>query len=253
MNVNVVNITEAGGVAGVDQVFQAAPDGYTLGTFFLPRTVQQEVLLHPKYVTTELTPIANFRRGAFVLVVGKNFPVPGRVFACSASQSKSVSVGTPVSVAQRICNCPAGRCSRADFEMVPFSGSGPAQTAVIGGHIDAAVIPVDSAIMAQDELRVLLVPTDERLPDLPDVPTASELGYDSADVSFFQAVFGPPNLPADIVTTVGDAIRAAMSDSSFQKQWSDLGFEAYAMDGGDVSELIKEQYQIVDKYKDQLQ
>jgi tripartite-type tricarboxylate transporter receptor subunit TctC len=250
----VENVTEAGGVKGVTDVYNAKPDGYTLLCMFLPRSVQQEVLLKPRYNLREMTPIANFRRGAFVLVVGKNSPYKDYESFLEASKKRPMTVGmSGLGSATHLQAVRLADVSGAKFEIVPFQGTAPAEAAVIGGHIDAAITPSDSALLSLDNLTILVTPTADRLADAPDVPSITEFGFEDAAVSFYQGIMAPPGLPEDIREVLEEACLNALNDPDFLKQWSDLGLEAYGLKGDELKEIIEQYYDIVEEYKDILQ
>jgi tripartite-type tricarboxylate transporter receptor subunit TctC len=102
---------------------------------------------------------------------------------------------------------------------VPYSGGGPAVTALLGGHVDAlasgpaAVIPQIKA----GKLRALAGWGSERIAALPDVPTFKELGHPDAEFYIWSGVFAPRATPAPVLAKLRDAVRAAAAHPDFKE------------------------------------
>jgi tripartite-type tricarboxylate transporter receptor subunit TctC len=108
---------------------------------------------------------------------------------------------------------------------VIFAGGGPTVTAVAGGHVALAghqlseVLPLSSGGL----LKGLAVVTPERVPQMPQVPTAKEAGFPALQVSGWTAISGPPDLPKDIVDKWDAAFREMMADADMSKKAEQLG------------------------------
>lgn len=254
VDVQIENITESGGVAGANEVFNADPDGLTVGFLLLPRTIQQQVLLDTEYQTREFTPIASVRRGLFGLIVRADSPYETFQDFIEASKAKPITVGT--TGAGSATDLQAARLadvSGANITRVPFDGGAPARTAVLGGHVEAAVDALDAQDFAgRDDLRVLVVPTDEPIEEAPDLPTMADSDLPPADVSFYQVFFGPPGMPESVRQGWEAAINTVISDPAVIEAYADAGFSMYFLDAADLGALIGEQEGIVQEYKELL-
>lgn len=108
----------------------------------------------------------------------------------------------------------------ADIDLinVPFDGSAPSIAAAAAGDVDFSIDAVGSQKAQVDggDMRYLAVLTEERLEELPDVPTVKELGYDLQNSSFTGLVV-PAGTPEDIVNTLADAIQAAAQTDEFRE------------------------------------
>ena len=106
------------------------------------------------------------------------------------------------------------RANLPSMNHVPYKGSAPAIQDLVGNQvpclIDAASLLIP--FIASGKLRALLVTGNSRLPALPDVPTAAELGIKNYVVTVFVGLWGPPNLPNDIVRKANTALNTALSD-----------------------------------------
>lgn len=249
----VINNTEAGGTAAVNEVYKAEPDGYTLLSALLPRMIQQEILLTPGYHSDELTSVYNFIRGTFVLAVNKNSPYKDLPSLVEASQKKPITVGvTGMGSATHFQTVRLQDEVEANFVIVPFSGAATAASAAMGGHIDAVTLPINVALQSDDKLRILATPTAERVDLIPDVPSVTEFGYQASDVSFYQAIMAPPGLPSEIRDVLEGALDKLLHDPAFIKRLEGIGEASYPMNGEALSALIKDLQVLVDEYKDVL-
>jgi putative tricarboxylic transport membrane protein len=112
------------------------------------------------------------------------------------------------------------RAAGIQIKHVPFLGGGPSGIALLGGHIDLRLcVPSEAITMLQaGKTRGLAVQVENRLPSLPDVPTFKDLGYhDVMTIVSTQSIWGPANLPQNIVNTLSKGIEKATKDPEFRK------------------------------------
>lgn len=105
-----------------------------------------------------------------------------------------------------------------DTKLVPFAGAGPTKIALLGGHVDFRICQPTEAIamIRAGKTRGLAISTTERMKDLPDVPTFKELGI-SESIILTRSVWGPPNMPPNIVNLITKAVEKATKDPDFIK------------------------------------
>lgn len=117
--------------------------------------------------------------------------------------------------------------TNVDFTHVPYKGSGPALTDVIGGQvpiiIDTTIVPGPQ--IKAGKLRPLEVAYPKRLATLPDGPTAAEAGVPGWDVVSWQAVFAPAGTPKPIVRRLNTEIARIMKTPDVQARLADMGVE----------------------------
>ena len=196
----------AGGTIGTEIAARAAPDGYTLtmgttSTHVIAAGVYSKLKYDPLKDFAPLTLVAST---PYLLVVNpqvkantlKEFVAlaksqPGKLNYASAG------TGTTTHLAMEMLKTAAA----IDAVHVPYNGNGPANTATIGGQVQAlfgsmpAVLPQAKA----GRLRPLAVGTAKRSPALPDVPTVAESGYPGFEVSLWLGFFAPAATPRPIV------------------------------------------------------
>jgi tripartite-type tricarboxylate transporter receptor subunit TctC len=206
----------ASGNIGSDLVAKSPADGYTflLGTDATHTSNPHLFKAFPFDVIRDATPLTLAAKNILVLVAHPSFPPnnirelidyakknPGKLSYGSAGQ------GSPHHLAGAMLNQMAG----IDLVHVPYKGGGPAATDVLGGQIPlvfSSLVTVSSQIQA-GKLKVLGVTEKTRYAGLPNVPAIAET-LPGFEMSSWLGFFGPPNLPAAIVTRLHDSIVKAL-------------------------------------------
>ena len=220
----VVNKTGAAGAVGMSFVANSKPDGYTLLMALSSISIIPEADKlfdrKPAYTMDQLTPIALISADPTIFVVNASRPWQTlKEFVESAkkqpnefSYSSSGVYGT-LHMAMEMLSHSAG----INLKHVPYSGAGPALTAILGGHVDtlasgpAVVIPH----IKGGKLRPLAGWGAKRVASLPDVPTFKELGYD-IEFYIWAGLFAPRGTPAPVVKTVRETVKQAVNTAEFK-------------------------------------
>jgi tripartite-type tricarboxylate transporter receptor subunit TctC len=202
-----------GGTIGVDAAARAEPDGYTL----LHATNSELTVVpavHPNLPydpIKSLVAISTTCAFPFVLVTRKDLPVQSVQDLVALARQKpgtltfaSVGVGT----ANHLIIEPFKAMFKIDVVHVPYKGGGPAANDLLGGHVDASFATLSSILpqVRSGDLRALLVTSKSRVPQLPDVPSAGELGLNDLIVNNWNAFLAPVGTPAAIIDRLHDAI-----------------------------------------------
>ena len=222
------NKAGAGGGIGMAQVAKAKPDGYTIMMALSSVSVIPEAdkILGraPMFTLDQLAPIALVSADPTILVVRAESPWksvrdmvddakkrPGAI-----SYSSSGIYGT-LHVAMAMLADSAG----ISLKHVPFTGAGPAITALLGGHVDALATGPGTVIqhIKAGKLRALAGWGAKRIDALPDLPTLKELGYD-AEFYIWSGLFAPAGTPAPILQTLRHAAAEAVKDPQFRTAMS---------------------------------
>ena len=226
----VVNKTGAAGAVGMSFVANSKPDGYNLLMALSSISIIPEAdklfERKPAYTMEQLIPIALISADPTIFVVNPEHPWktvkefvddakkrPGQV-----SYSSSGVYGT-LHMAMEMLSHAAG----INLKHVPYSGAGPALTAILGGHVDtlasgpAVVIPH----IKSGKLRPLAGWGDKRVASLPDVPTFKEAGYD-IEFYIWAGLFAPRGTPAPIMKTIRGAVRQSVNTPEFKSAMEKL-------------------------------
>jgi tripartite-type tricarboxylate transporter receptor subunit TctC len=221
-DVIVQNIAGAGGMVGSAHVARAVPDGYTI--LFGSRSAAIDMTLYkrPSYsLQNDLAPIVLVADQPTILVARKGLPVNDLqdfigYLKRNASTVKmgSAGVGATGYVDCAIFNGMTG----VKIQAIPYRGSGPAMQDLIGGHFDYFCTISGSAAGAiqNDLIKAIAVFRQQRLPSLPNVPTAAEQGI-HFEASTWSGLFAPAGTPADIIKKIHDAAVDAMGTRAVQE------------------------------------
>lgn len=219
----VVNKTGAAGAVGMSYVANSKPDGYTLLLALSSISIIPEADKlfdrKPAYTMDQLVPIALISADPTIFVVNserpwrsvKEFVEDAKKRPGAISFSSSGVYGT-LHMATEMFMHAAG----IKLKHVPYSGAGPALTAILGGHVDtlasgpAVVIPHIKA----GKLRPLAGWGAKRVAALPEVPTFKELGYD-IEFYIWAGLFAPRGTPEPIMKRLRETLRQVVKDPDF--------------------------------------
>jgi tripartite-type tricarboxylate transporter receptor subunit TctC len=226
----VENVGGAGGMLGAARVKQAQPDGYTLllgtvGTHAQNQTLYKKPLYH---AADDFTPVVLMAELPLVLIARKDLPANNlKEFAAYAKQNQdkmqfgSAGAGAATHLGCVVVNQALG----TDITHVPYPGTGPAMTDLIGGRVDFLCDIITTAKPQVDGGTVKAIATlsKTRSPALPNVPTPAEHGFNDMEAYTWNAFFLPKNAPGDVVEKLNAATVEAMKDSNVRSKLEGLG------------------------------
>jgi tripartite-type tricarboxylate transporter receptor subunit TctC len=214
----VENMPGGRGAAQLAKLTSSAPDGYTIAAVTSTHIGAMNQTLK-SYNVDSFDWIARLATEPYLVVVPSGSPIKTMKDLVEQGKSKPGSIvmagfvrGSGGHFAWEIMAKSAGLPS-ANVRWVPYDSVGDAVTATLGGHASAAIAYVD-LVRTQVEaggLRVIGIMTEQRVPQLPDVPTLKEQGFD-ADTSWQQmrGIIAPKGLPEDVKAKIADAVQAAL-------------------------------------------
>lgn len=203
-------------------VARAQPDGYTLlmGT----NLILSNTLLYKNvpYEPKDLDPVAMLFTVPLVLDVTKELPVNSvqELMAYAKDRPGQLNYGTTgLGSTPHMFGEMLKRMSGTDIVHVPFKGSAPLLQELIAGRIHMAFdgLPPALAQHRAGTIRILAVASQERIPQLPDVPTLTESGYPIVSSSWW-GLFVPAGTPRDIVERLNTLIRDIQGSDAFREQ-----------------------------------
>src|SRR5918996_5358980 len=223
----VVNKPGAGGTAGWAEMVRAEPDGYTLAIVTPPFNVIP-ALARPKqtgYTLDQFTYICVYAVVPDVLLVREDSEfetLADLVEYAKANPGQLKAANTGTLGADFMTTLLIENATGMKFTQIPFTGGAEALQGTLAGTTDVMVASSLFAVAQQGTLRTLALAAPERDPNIPDVPTFSELGYDVVSERF-RVLGGPPGLPEEIVGYWADVCEQVTSDDDFRSEMNELG------------------------------
>ncbi|MFL5059091.1 MAG: Bug family tripartite tricarboxylate transporter substrate binding protein [Xanthobacteraceae bacterium] len=231
----VENRAGAGGTIATRQVAKSAPDGYTLviggtGTLAVNPTLYGNVGYDPR---KDFAPVGLIGTSALIILVHPSIPArsirelidlakqePGKLNYASAGVGSGIHLGTVLFE------------HMADVKLthVPYRGTGPALTDLLGGHVAVYFSSLPSAvgIVKDGKVRALGVTGSKRSPVFPDVPTVAEAGLPEYEAVLHYGIAAPAGTPRPIVDKLNAALRMAVAAPETQQRMATEGTEPLA-------------------------
>jgi tripartite-type tricarboxylate transporter receptor subunit TctC len=234
---------------GTDYVVRSKKDGYTiLYTATAPLIVPK--ILRPKSISydweKDLEPLGGRALFPFTVVVREDSPWKtfGEFIDYAKKHPGEIRVGTPgietiSNFDLEIIKSQTG----TEFTHVPIE-SGPA-IALLGGHIEAAIIPITETVsyIQAGKLRLLLV--SNKLPDFPNAPTMKELGHKQDILLTWFGLYGPSGIPEEARKVLVPAVEKAVKTPEVKARIEKLHFLCDYISPADMKKQIMEEYQTV--------
>jgi tripartite-type tricarboxylate transporter receptor subunit TctC len=229
MPVIVVNKPGAGGTLGTDSVVKAKKDGYTIlltnnAALIYNRILTPESVAYDPF--KDLTPLGLSTRFPLLLLVRPDAPYksfnemvefakknPGKVHV------GTVGAGSVGHFTLEIINTLTG----AGLIMVPFKGASPGVTALLGGHVEGGVLALGTLLSHLKSGAMKGILASNKIPEFPEIPTLSQLGYRQNLFGVWLAFFAPTGVPAEVTKALVPAVEKAVKDPAVAAKLGGLG------------------------------
>jgi len=231
----------AGGTVGSKMVAKSEPDGYTIllgytGTLAIGPSLYKNVGYDPR---KDFAPIGMIGNAPSAVVVHPSFPAKSiaELIAYAKANPGKVNFGSAgVGSVNHITGEYFARSAGITLMHIPYKGTGPALTDLLGGHIPMALAPIPAvhANIAAGLLRALAVTGKTRSGLLPDVPTIAEEGLTGFEASLYYGLVAPAGTPRPIIDRLNKELRTALASDEVKKQ---LG-----LDGTEITSGSPEDY-----------
>jgi len=225
------NKAGASGMVGAEAVAKSAPDGYTLLVNASIHVINPSLYAKPRYdAIADFATVSNLADVPLVLTVNSKIQArsvkelvalgkaatPPLAFASAGNATSQHLSGEAFKIAAGI-----------DMLHVPYKGSAPALTDLVGGQVQLMFdsLPSSMPFIKSGAIRPLAVTTARRSSALPDVPTVAESGYPDFDISTWYGVWAPAATPAPVVQKLSRAIAAIVRMPAVREQFAALGAE----------------------------
>ncbi|QEL23851.1 tripartite tricarboxylate transporter substrate binding protein [Bosea sp. F3-2] len=250
----VENKTGAGGNIAATSVVRAAPDGYTLlfsssGPLATNKLLYKTLSFDP---LTDFTPIALLGDVQGIVAVHPSLPVSSfaELVAYGKANPGKLTFGSPgFGLMGHITGELIQR--KAGFQMthVPYRGSAPLATDLLAGTVNVAIdfIPAYIPHVKSGAIRGLAVTSDQRAPQLPEVPTLSEAGLPEVNATGWFGLVGPKGLPEPVATRLAAITRTYVESAEGREKLAVIGVRARS---GDAAALRAAQTQEIARWAD---
>ena len=239
------NKSGASATVGADFVAKAAPDGYTLLVGTLHHTIAQAVFPKLPYrLESDLTSIGTLAVVPNIVVVNSNIPamtIQDIITISKANPDKynygSAGSGTAHHLIGEVFKLETG----AQLAHIPYRGSAPAVTDLLGGSISVMFDTVPSAMphIKSGKTRALSITTAKRSTAFPDVPTLAETVIAGFDIGTWYGLMAPAGTPAPIINKINTEIVKLINDPAVRKQLESNGIEPLAGTPAEMNTRIK--------------
>jgi tripartite-type tricarboxylate transporter receptor subunit TctC len=242
------NRAGAGGIVGTEIAARAPADGYNLyvgGTALIVTPLLGKV----SYSVRDFAPISRIASVPFILVVHPSMPVKSLRDLITLARSKPGAINyasTGNGTTPHLTTVLFQQQAKIDITHVPYKGSGPALTDLLGGHVDMFFCNMLSAtpLVVSGKLRALAVSSAKRSPVAPQVPTVAESGFPNFETGTWFGLMAPAGVPDQVVTRLHAEVVKALRRSDVQADLAGQGASAL-IDAGpaDMANYIKTETQ----------
>ena len=211
----------AGGMIGAEAVAKSPPDGYTLllgsnGPLSVGPALYPNVPYQP---LRDFAPIISLGVSPIVLVVNPSVPAKNmkELLVYLRANPGTVSIASPgVGTSSHLAGELFQQLTGTKLVHIPYKGSGPAMTDLLGGQVQMAFDPLSSSLpfIKQGKLRAIAVTTDTRSPSAPDIPTLDEVGVKGYEASTYVALLAPAGTPPEVIEKLNISSRKALATTA---------------------------------------
>jgi tripartite-type tricarboxylate transporter receptor subunit TctC len=225
------NAAGAGGSIGANKVAKAPADGYTLMVHHIGMATMPTLVRNIPFKVESDFEYVGLVNDVPMTVIGKpTLPANNwKELVAWVNQNKGkVNLGNAgVGSASHLCGMLLQQALAVDMTAVPYKGTAPAMTDLMGGQIDLMCDQTTNTTSQIEgkKVKAFAVTSPKRLstPALKDLPTMQESGYKDFNVSIFHGLYAPKATPAPVLKKLNDALRVALKDPEFIKKQEGLG------------------------------
>ena len=228
------------GTNAMRSVAKAKPDGYTLiATTSSPMFVTPAVRSSGYNTSTDFTPLLNYSGPYHGVAVQASSPYQSFEELIAAAKSQRVSFGTAGALGgAHLAFELVAKETQTQLKHVPFKGAAATTAALLGGHVEVALIPAYRDLVQDGQLRILGVLDGSRDPDFPSVPTLKELGY-NAEFPSLVGLMVPKGTDQAAVDKLTSVFTEQASSDEFKQFMTKMNQPVRIMSGDALAEIIR--------------
>jgi tripartite-type tricarboxylate transporter receptor subunit TctC len=254
----VENVTGAGGTLGAGRVAKAAPDGYTLLLHHIGMATSATLYRKLAYKPLEAFEYVGLVTEVPMVIVGRKDLEPkdlkSLIEYVKANKDKVTYAHAGVGAASHLCGMLFMSKIETPLTTVPYKGTGPALTDLIGGQVDLLCDQTTNTTnqIKSGEIKAYATTSEERLPTLPDVPTAKEQGLD-IEVAVWHGLYAPKGTPKAIVERLAASLQKALQDETVKSRFASLGTAPVPLDQAQPAALEAKLKGEIDRWRPVIQ
>ena len=227
----VENVGGAGGTLGAAKVARAAPDGYTLLLYHIGMSTSPALYRNMQYKTLEDFEYLGLINEVPMTLIGRP-TLPANNYAelakwIEANKGKINLANAGLGAASHLCGLLFMNAIKVDMQTVPYKGTAPAMTDLIGGQVDIMCDQTTNTTtqIEAGKVKAFAVTTPKRLttPALAKLPTLDESGLKGFNVSIWHGLYAPKGTPKPVLDKINAAMKTALKDPEFIKREEALG------------------------------
>ena len=243
----VENKPGGGGNLATQTVARAVPDGSSLLVSGNNHTSNLSLYKETGYQLEDLIPVAELMRGPAVIVVATQSPYQSfdQLLADAKKRPKEISFGTAgIGTASHFAAEYTFFTAQVKMISVPYRGSGPSLTDLLGGQIPVAVSSLVAAmpLIKAGKLRALAVTSLKRWPGAEGIPTVAEFGMPGFEHLSWIGLFAPKGTPAATIERYSQAVKKVLTDPDVQRRVAGLGGVVGELDATEFKKFVDQDY-----------
>lgn len=251
----VENVGGAGGTLGAGRVAKAEPDGYTVLLHHIGMATSASLYRKLAYdPRTDFAAIGLVTDVPMTLVARADLePADGKALVdyIKANGDKISYANAGIGSASHLCGMMLMNALQVQMTTIPYKGTGPAMTDLLGGQIDLLCDQTTNTTshIKAGKVKAYAVTTPARLAALPDVPTTEEIGIQNFQVAVWHGLYGPKGTPPEAIEKLSAALKVALKDPKVIERFAELGTEPVADDRATPEALSAHLAAEIDRWK----
>ena len=250
----VENKPGAGGTLGANDVAKAQPDGHKLLVWHIGMSTSPAL-----YRRLPFDPLKDYEYVGLIndvpmtLLVRPSLQVKDmkELIAYVKANPDKITLGNAgLGAASHLCGLLFQQAIQTDLTTVPYKGTAPAMTDLIGGQVDILCDQTTNTTqqIKAGKVKALALTAPKRLDSLKEIPTAGEAGLPGFELGIWHGLYAPKGTPKPVVDKLVSALQAALADATLQKRFAELGSVVYPVAQQTPEGLAKHLKAEIDKW-----
>lgn len=225
----VENVGGAGGTLGAARVAKADPDGYTLLLHHIGMATSATLYRKLPYDTLQAFDYVGLVTDVPMTIVARKDFEPADIKSLldyvKANKDKVTLANAGIGAASHLCGMMFMSAIQTPLVTVPYKGTGPAMTDLLGGQVDLMCDQTTNTTkqIKAGTIKAYAVTSAKRLDVLPDLPTAEEAGLAGFQVGIWHGIYAPKGTPAEITERLSKSLQLALKDVNVVARFAELG------------------------------